>query len=91
MVLSTDIRDKKEVFKKFNNYMAEHPSYTREFLKTQGMTPAEIKALQAKNIEERQSVLKQRRDTRGITSFRPMKRGGKVLANSTRKAKYKAG
>ena len=91
VVIPTDIRNKEKVFKDLNFYMKEYPLSTNKFLKKQGITIAQIKDIQAKDIKERKETLAHRRRKFGITSFRPKKRGGKVLANSTRKAKYKAG
>ena len=86
-----NIRETEEVFKKLNDYMKKYPLSTNKFLKEQGMTPDDIKNMQRNFIKGDKDKVRQRGRLYGITTSRPKKRGGKVLANSTRKAKYKAG
>ena len=89
-----NIRETEEVFKKLNDYMKKYPLSTKKFLKeqgTKGMTPNDIKKIQRNFIEGDRDKVRQRGRLYGITTSRPKKRGGKVLANSTRKANYKAG
>lgn len=72
-------------------YIKKYRPYAEKELKKENMTPDDIGRITKNFIKERKRERKQISDEHGITSFRPKKRGGKVLANSTRKANYKAG
>jgi len=91
LFIKPNIPKAKVAAKQLTNYIELYPEAAKRGFEKENMTPADFGRITKNAIKDELKVRKQIRDEHGITSFRPKKRGGKVLANSTRKANYKAG